>query len=219
MKIDKKTADMLANAEKREMDYLFRVCGLPPYMLEHTKLTPENVDVAEFKRLKKIFDGIDRFVREGRNLYIYSNRFGNGKTTWAKNMLVEYIKRVALGNQFRNRAMFVSVSDFLLSAKQQISMDNDFDALFERVQNADLVVWDDISTNKLSEYEHKLLFPLIDQRTRAGKSNIYTSNLNGDGLVKVVGQRLTSRVWNGSQVVELKGTDRRGEHDTIADFE
>jgi len=42
------------------------------------------------------------------------------------------------------------------------------------------------------------------------KSNIYTGNLPGDALPEALGQRLASRVYNESSVVELFGQDRRG---------
>ena len=73
-----------------------------------------------------------------------------------------------------------------------------------------LVIWDDIATGKLTDYDHTNLLTYIDQRKLNGKANIYTGNLNENELVEALGNRLKSSVWNDSTIVELFGNDRRG---------
>ena len=51
---------------------------------------------------------------------------------------------------------------------------------------------------------------MIDSRISAGKSNIFTSNLNDEELHKSLGDRLASRICNLGYNIELYGSDKRG---------
>ena len=73
----------------------------------------------------------------------------------------------------------------------------------------DVVVWDDIASTHLSNYDHSQLITFIDQRALNQKSNIYTGNLKQAGIEKALGARLASRVWNASERIELQGRDKR----------
>jgi DNA replication protein DnaC len=96
---------------------------------------------------------------------------------------------------------------------------DEFKVLKKLIAEVDLVVWDDIGAIKLTDYDHKNLLSFIDQRLLAEKANIYTGNLPYDSLVSALGQRLASRVYNDSSVIELFGQDRRGYYDRIANSE
>ena len=85
-----------------------------------------------------------------------------------------------------------------------------FELLKQQLTEVDLVVWDDIAAGKLTDFDHSNLLTYIDQRKLNGKSNIYTGNLDETELIEGLGNRLKSRVWNDSTVVELYGIDRRG---------
>ena len=76
--------------------------------------------------------------------------------------------------------------------------------------NADLVVWDEIGTKAVTQFEHEHLLSLINNRIDSNKSQIFTSNLDPTALRDVVGERLYSRVINLSTVMEFKGADKRG---------
>ena len=83
------------------------------------------------------------------------------------------------------------------------------DYIKENVFEADLVIWDDIAAKMGSEFELTHLLNIIDNRLAAGKSNIYTSNLNKNQLYTALGERLTSRIANMSIDIELFGADKR----------
>ena len=80
----------------------------------------------------------------------------------------------------------------------------------KKLTDIDLVIWDDIASVKLSDFDHTNLLTYIDTRKLNGKANIYTGNLYEDELIDALGNRLKSRVWNDSIIVELKGSDMRG---------
>lgn len=194
-----------------EMDYLMKHSGIPKNRQYPTYLVPDPRDREAFLDLKDIKDDIVNFVEQGENLYLYSSNFGNGKTTWAIKLLQAYFNRIWPGNGFRIRGLFIHAPSFLTKTKQIIrTPDDDFEALKNILPFVDLVIWDDIASTKLGDYDHANLLTYIDQRVLSGLSNIYTGNLGQEDLVDALGNRLTSRVWNGSTNIKLVGNDRRG---------
>lgn len=194
-----------------EIDYLMYLSGIPKARQKPFKLRPENEDVEAFQFLNDIKGHITDFVNSGDNLYIYSSNFGNGKTSWAIKIMQEYFNQIWAGNRFRCRGLFIFVPSFLVNLKRNISKPSEeFNDLLDRIAEADLVIWDDIGANRLTDFDYTQLLTYIDQRKLNLKSNIYTGNLKYEQLIEYVGTRLTSRIWNDSIKVELVGLDRRG---------
>lgn len=197
-----------------EIDYLLFSSGIPPSKRFPIVLKPEAVDYESFKRLKNIKEDIVNFVKDGCSLYLYSQTPGNGKTMWAIKLLHSYFNQVWAGNGFKPRGLFINVPLFLRTLTENVSNPTaDFLELKRLIEIVDLVVWDDIGATKLSDYDHKNLLSFIDQRILSEKANVYTGNLPWESLPEALGQRLASRVYNESSVIELRGTDRRGMDD------
>lgn len=194
-----------------EMHYLMQNSGIPRNRQYAVLLTPSKKDVQAFVTLKEIKDDILNFVKNGESIYIYSDNFGNGKTTWAIKLLQKYFDDIWVGNGFRCRGIFIHVPTFLTKIKEGISRkDEDFETLKSRLMTVDLVIWDDIAATKLGDFDHANLLTYIDQRKLNQLSNIYTGNLHQDELRDALGNRLSSRVWNDSTPVKFVGADRRG---------
>lgn len=194
-----------------EMHYLMYNSGIPTVRQYPVSLIPTKEDVTVFKQLKEIKDDIEKFVADGDNVYIYSYNFGNGKTTWAIKLMQKYFDSIWAGNGFRCRGIFIHVPTFLTKIKEGISRkDDDFEILKSRLLVADLVIWDDIAATKLGDFDHANLLTYIDQRKLNQKANIYTGNLAQADLQDALGNRLSSRVWNDSIIMNIKGFDRRG---------
>jgi DNA replication protein DnaC len=194
-----------------EMDFLMQNSGIPRNKQYSVLLTPSKKDVQAFITLKEIKDDIMAFVENGESVYIYSDNFGNGKTSWAIKLMQKYFDSVWAGNGFRCRGIFIHVPTFLTKIKEGISRkDEDFETLKSRLMTVDLVIWDDIAATKLGDFDHANLLTYIDQRKLNQLSNIYTGNLDQDELQDALGNRLASRVWNDSTPVKFVGADRRG---------
>lgn len=188
-----------------EMKYLMNNSGIPKAR-QKPQLLDAGIDYDAFVSLALIKDNILQFVERGDNLYICSNETGNGKTSWAVKILLKYFDRVWPGNGFKVRGYFQHVPMLFNTLKD---FSNNHDALKNTLENADLVVWDDIAASKLSDYDINQLLIYLDKRIIENKSNIFTGNLTSrDKLTKVLGSRLASRIWS-STVIELKGKDRR----------
>ena len=194
------------------MKYLIENSGIPknrqmPQSLE------AGIDYDAFVRLDIIRETIQQFVEDGENLYICSEQTGNGKTSWSIKLLLKYFDYIWAGNGFRQRGYFQHVPTLLNTLK---NFNANHDALKYALENVDIVVWDDIASTKLSEFDISQLLTLIDQRIVDGKANIFTGNIITEtNLEKALGSRLASRIWNTSIVIQFNGKDRR--HGSIAD--
>lgn len=190
-----------------EMKYLMDSSGIPEKRQHPEKLIGDE-DLEAFVKLADIKDNILEFVESGKNLYICSQYTGNGKTSWAIKLLLKYFDEVWAGNGFKMRGLFLNVPTLLLSLK-----DFNNPNLAELKNNlllADIIVWDDIAASYVTNYDLAQLMIYIDQRVLLQKSNIFTGNLVSEHqLQKLLGDRLASRIWNTSEVIEFVGKDRR----------
>lgn len=192
-----------------EMSYLLDNSNIPKHMQKIIRLIPDDCDYETFVELADIKDNIKEFVDKGCNLYLLSKNTGNGKTTWAIKMMLKYFDEIWAGNGLNTRAVFIHVPTFLLKCKDFNNKDTDFEELKSKLLTVDLVVWDDIGSNGLSNYDLSQLLMHIDQRMLSGKSNIFTGNLGQRELENLLGSRLASRIYNASTVLELFGKDKR----------
>lgn len=194
----------------REMRYLMEHSNIPPAQQTLTELIPEKVDYPAFCDLADFKDNILHNVEAGRNLYIYSDSTGNGKTTWAIKIMLKFFDCVWAGNGFKCRGVFIHVPTFLASLKNFSISDPKFDELKQNILDVDLVIWDDIGSVGLSQFDHSQLLSYIDTRVLNKRSNIFTGNIGESKIEECLGTRLASRVWNASTKIELKGKDKRG---------
>lgn len=193
-----------------EMKYLMEHSGLSKKRQRPIKLKATQ-DTAAFKLLNEIRSDIVNFVENGESLYIYGENTGNGKTSWSIKLLLRYFDQIWAGNGFRQRGYFISVPAFLNQVKN-FSDERSRQKLINTLNTVDLVIWDDIASTKLSDYDIQQLLTIIDRRIADGLANIYNGNLTShDAVANALGSRLASRIWNTSTLVEFKGKDRRAE--------
>lgn len=192
-----------------EMNYLIANSGIPESRQYPEDLISGN-DYDSFVTLRDIKNDVLNFVKNGENLYITSEYTGNGKTSWAIKILLKYFDTVWAGNGFRVRGMFVHVPTLLLQLKD---FNNPLpDEYKQNLLNADLIVWDEIANCDVSNYDYSNLLMFIDNRSLCKKANIFTGNRSAkEDLEKIVGAKLTSRIWNTSEIVVFQGKDRRDE--------
>jgi DNA replication protein DnaC len=175
------------------------------------RIDADGTDRDEFMQLKEIETNIEKFVEDGSSLYIYSTTCGNGKTAWSIRMIQSYFNAIWHKCDLKCKAMFISVPRFLLALKDNISAKNDYvEHIKENILDADLVVWDEVATKAVTQFEHEHLLSLINSRIDMGKAQIFTSNVTPDVLASIVGDRLYSRIINLSTVLEFRGADKRG---------
>ena len=193
--------------EKRYIDLSL----IPKRYLSEIALTPSKKDVKAFKDIAEIRTDIKDFVRQGKNLFIYSSHVGNGKTTWATKLMKEYIHQVS-DVYIDYPALFINVNDFINKKKLAIS-NNEMRSYVEKVEsnilNAKLVIFDDVGVTNISDYDSNLLYYWINYRTDNMLSSIYTSNLAPSKLKEVIDERIFSRIINYSICIEITDGDNR----------
>ena len=192
-----------------EVAHLIDHCGMPNADNYIKSIVPEKEDVNAFLRLKEIKDNVVQFTEEGRNLYIYSEKFGNGKTTWALKILYKYFDEIWCGNGFRTRGYFIYVPELLNRLTYSYRSSEDYKDFCKMIDEVDLVIWDDIAATNLTANDINHLSTFIDSRALKCKSNIYTGNLANEELRKAIGNRLYNRLWDSSEVITLVGRGRR----------
>lgn len=188
--------------------------GIPyKYARVDLKQLEPGEDLKAFEILREVRNNVDAFVREGKQVFIYSYNCGNGKTTWACKILLNYIK-MAVDNGWVNldydtAGLFINVEELLFRLKKSISYkDGELDELIQRIYLAPIVVWDDACGKKLTDYEYSAMYSLINRREADGLCNIYTCNRPIDSCREVWGDRLVDRMTSGLVVV-LSGDSKR----------
>lgn len=167
-------------------------------------------DETSYTYLNNIKKNISSFVDSGANLYIYSRTTGNGKTAWALKLAQAYIGRIWYERDLTCEVLLIGVPRYLLSIKDAISNNNEYaNHIKENVLNASLVIWDDIATKGMTEFETENVLSVIDARINMGKANIFTSNITPEELPLYVGDRLASRIIGKSTPVKFTGKDKR----------
>lgn len=190
-----------------EMSYLMAHSDIPVNKQYPQELTAD-VDLGPYRQLAEIKSDIVGFVERGQNLFICSKFTGNGKTSWAIKLMLKYFNDIWAGNGFRVRGLFVRVPTLLLQLK---NFSNPISEEYKRnLLDADLVVWDEIASSQISNYDYNNLLMFLDYRIADEKANIFTSNaVTREELEKNVGSKIASRIWNTSTIIQFNGKDRR----------
>ena len=194
-----------------KMDFLVSKALLEGKQRYSISLYPDTIDIDAFVRLKEIQKDINHFVSDGKNLLIFSETCGNGKTEWAKKLLLSWLGSIWHSTDFACRALFISMPKLVQAMKENISKENEyFQYINANLATADLIVWDEINYKDWTPYEQEFMLNVISNRISIGKSNIYTTNYGLEEIEKKLGARLNSRIVGCSELIELKGKDKRG---------
>ena len=170
----------------------------------------DGTDKDKFLQLKEIQADINNFVTEGKNLFIYSNITGNGKSAWAKKLLLSWFNSIIYFSDYECRGLYINLPRFFTELRNNISQKSDYiQYVNEKITKVDLVVWDEIGMKGLNNWEHEIILNFINLRIENGKSNIFTSNMNPDQIRENLGDRLYSRIVEMSRLIELTGKDKR----------
>ena len=188
---------------------LMQLSGVPETLHTPIQLVCDQKDKKQFMRLQEIKEDVDGFVEDGDNLFICSQHTGNGKTSWAIKIMYKLFElEWDIWGPVEPLGLFIYVPEFLIGLK---NFNNPYpNSYLENIKKAPLVIWDDIGAGKISEYDYTQLLVYINARQQAGRANIFTSNyVTAEALAEQIGSRLASRIYNPSEIIELKGKDIR----------
>lgn len=193
------------------MNSLFSKSLVPESLWKYKDLICGDADTPAFEELSLTSKSIGLWVQGGYNLYIFSEYCGNGKTSWAIRLLFKWFDSIWHKSGFDCHGLFINVPKFLYDHKRNINAEvKGFEELCNLISTVELVIWDDLPTRTLTEYEHQILLQFIDDRMNSGLSNIITGNCNRVECSERIGERLTSRIFGNSRIIEFKEGDKRG---------
>jgi len=186
------------------MNYFITNCGMPDADRYLKVLQPSEADIEAFQRLEELRSNIKSFVEDGKTLYIGSLETETGKTTWSIKLMYRYFYEIWSGSDFRPRGFFLYVPEFLQKIKlNEFKNSFEFKELDSILNNADVVIWDDITNQKLTDYEQNFLNTYITRRIQRGKANIFNGMIPED-FEQSLGNILASRIKK-SELIALNG--------------
>lgn len=179
-----------------------------PQHLQNWSLNTYDSDLKSAKNFAKYALGK---IGSIENVFLHGNA-GSGKTTLACATLTEYMI-----DQLRNHpesvkqpnlGIFINGNEFFAQLKLTMYTP-EFADLESTVKTAPLLVFDDITALRFSEFATDVLYRIFDHRLSNGLPTIVTSNFSPEEFRRKVDEYLASRVLAGSLKVNVNGRDLR----------
>ena len=149
---------------------------------------------------KAYADQFPEHLKNGKGLLLYGD-IGTGKSVAAA-----CIAHAILAKGYRPKMTSIStVADELWNAEDKA-------AYLQHLAKYDLLILDDLGTERKSEYMQEMAYKIINARYVAGGPMIVTTNLTKDELGKPAEmgyKRIYSRILENCLAINVDGTDRR----------
>ena len=210
-----RAAELQAEERQKEQEKLQerikrqRKAGFLESDMQHwTFSADDGADPRIMRAAKKYVDNFAQFKEQGKGLLLYGG-VGTGKTFAAAcivNALIDTGKPCLMTN-------FSRVLNTLWDIEEK-------QAYIDSLNKFDLLVLDDLGTERRSEYAQENVFNVIDARYRAKLPLIITTNLSIEEIKKpdsVGNSRIYDRVLEMCHPVEVNGHSRRRKK-VAADF-
>lgn len=154
---------------------------------------------------------IDRYLTDPTTCrpLLLAGTVGGGKTWQA----IGAVRRIVLTLADRGKAIhwrIISQPDLLQRLRQKFDhqADDDFNGL-EKYLTVDLLLVDDLGAGKPSDWTNEVMYRLVEQRLIHCRPTIYTTNLDRNGIVANLGDRIGSRLRRADRVTFGDGDRRR----------
>ena len=203
-----RAAEIKAEEEERKRRELFdrimrmRSVGFPEKAM--TEWTFENDDGSNPKltnAMKNFVEHFDTFREEGKGLLLFGS-VGTGKTYLA----------ACVANELISKGIPCLVTNFARIANEVQGMFEGKQKYYDNLNSFPLLVIDDLSAERKTEYMQEIVFNVIDSRYRANLPIIVTTNLTREELMRpsdITHQRIFSRLFEMCTPIEVSGKDRR----------
>ena len=143
----------------------------------------------------------DEFRAKGKGLLLFGN-VGTGKTFYA----------ACIANALIDRGIPCLVTNFARIANTVQGLFEGRQEYYDSLNRFPLLVIDDLSAERQTEYMQEIVFNVIDARYRSGLPLIVTTNLTREELqhpADITYQRIFSRLFEMCTPIEIDGKDRR----------
>lgn len=179
-----------------------RKLGFPDSeMADWTFSNDDGTDPKTTSIAHKYVDNFPEMKKRGKGLLLYGT-VGTGKTYAA----------ACIANELINQGRPCLVTNFARITNTLQGMFDGKQRYLDDFNRLDLLVIDDLASERDTSYMNEMIFNIIDSRYRSGKPLIVTSNLTKADLMapgSIDRQRIYSRLLEMCVPVEVKGMDRR----------
>lgn len=179
-----------------------RKLGFPDSeMADWTFANDDGTDPKTTSIAHKYVDNFPEMKKRGKGLLLYGT-VGTGKTYAA----------ACIANELINQGRPCLVTNFARITNTLQGMFDGKQRYLDDFNRLDLLVIDDLASERDTSYMNEMIFNIIDSRYRSGKPLIVTSNLTKADLMapgSIDRQRIYSRLLEMCVPVEVKGADRR----------
>ncbi len=148
--------------------------------------------------------------------YYFHGPVGTGKTDLAVSFLKSFIlnsEPVCEYEKYRlqdNLGLFVSVPIMLLNIRGAFKSETALEIdLIKKYTRPELLIMDDLGTEKTTEWVMQTLYVIINSRYEEDKQTVITSNYSLEEIRKNLNDKIASRITAMTEVIEIKGIDRR----------
>ena len=151
--------------------------------------------------MRKFVDNFPTFQKEGKGLLLFGT-VGTGKTFLA----------ACVANALIDSGVPCLVTNFARIANEVQGMFEGKQEYYDNLNRFPLLVIDDLSAERKTEYMQEIVFNVIDARYRANLPLIVTTNLTREELLHPSDlnyQRIFSRLFEMTVPIEVTGEDRR----------
>ena len=97
------------------------------------------------------------------------------------------------------------LSQYVFDAKLKSELKGIYDDLY----NCELLVIDDLGTERVNQFTLPELFSLINERDNRKRATIITTNLSLEQLQNIYSERIFSRITSNFRLLKLSGPDIR----------
>ena len=150
---------------------------------------------------RKYVENFEEMKKRGQGL-LFFGEVGTGKTFAA----------ACIANALIDKGYPCLVTNFARLVNTLSGMFDGKQNYIDNLNNFDLLVIDDLASERDTEYMSEIVQNIIDSRYRAGLPLIITTNLTGDELknpAEIRKKRIYSRLFEMCFPIEVKGKDRR----------
>jgi DNA replication protein DnaC len=151
--------------------------------------------------MRKFVENFPTFQKEGKGLLLFGS-VGTGKTFLA----------ACAANALIDKGIPCLVTNFARIANEVQGMFEGKQEYYDNLNRFPLLVIDDLSAERKTEYMQEIVFNVIDSRYRANLPLIVTTNLTREELLHpsdIAYQRIFSRLFEMCTPIEVSGVDRR----------
>jgi DNA replication protein DnaC len=154
-------------------------------------------------------------IMEGGGLFLFG-KTGTGKTLYASSLLLEVIRKHKLEDHSTITGQYTGGSEFFQEIRETMNNPEISSSdVLQKYEEADILILDEIGTEKLSDWVFQMLYLLINYRYEYLKPTIIVNNFGLKQLrQQLQDERIPSRIAGMCKVKHFEGRDYRIQENT-----